>query len=93
MKLNRSWRDLGQKWKLTLAQFDLNHKFARTHNPDDDSMTSGPGIYDNYKRQLNVYQGETSVYNRDHGHFYLRTAISDCLLIGSIIATETLRKN
>jgi hypothetical protein len=38
--------DLGQKRKLTLAQFDLDCKFARTHNPDDDSMTSGPGIYE-----------------------------------------------
>jgi hypothetical protein len=27
------------------------------------------------------------------GHFYLRAAISDCLLIGFIRATETLRKN
>jgi hypothetical protein len=29
-------------------------------------MTAGPGIYDNYKRQVNAY-GETSVYKRDCG--------------------------
>ncbi len=35
-------------------------KFARSHNPDDDSVSAGPGIYDNCKRQVNAY-GETSV--------------------------------
>jgi hypothetical protein len=35
-------------------------------NPDDESMVAGPGIYDNYKRQVNSY-GETSVYKRDCG--------------------------
>ena len=29
-------------------------------------MAAGPGIYDNYKRQVNAY-GETSVYKRDYG--------------------------
>jgi hypothetical protein len=58
--------DFGQKWKHSAAQFELYRKFARSHNPDDDSMTAGPGIYDNYKRQVNAY-GETSVYKRDCG--------------------------
>jgi hypothetical protein len=31
--------------------------------------------------------------SRRFQHFYLRAAISDCLLIGFIRATETLRKN
>ncbi len=58
--------DNGQKLKHTPAQFDLNRKFARAHNPTDDSMAAGPDIYDNYKRQVNVY-GETSVYKCDFG--------------------------
>ena len=60
--------DYGQKWKHNPTQFELNHKFARAlrHNLTDDSMTTGPGIYDNYKRQVNSY-GETSVYKRDCG--------------------------
>ena len=53
--------DFGQKWNHNTAKFELNRKFAPEHNPDDDSMATGPGIYDNYKRQVNVY-GETSVY-------------------------------
>jgi hypothetical protein len=58
--------DFGQKWKHTAAQFELNRKFVSTHNPDDEIMTTGPDIYDNYKSQVNAY-GETSVYNRDSG--------------------------
>jgi hypothetical protein len=61
--------DFGQKWKHSPAQFELNRKFARSHNPDDDSMAAGPGIYDNYKRQVNAY-GETSVYKRDCGQLF-----------------------
>ncbi len=38
--------DSGQKWKHTTAQFELNRKFVRAHNPDDESMTAGPGIND-----------------------------------------------
>ena len=30
--------DCGQKWKHTPAQFELNRKFARAHNPTDDNM-------------------------------------------------------
>ena len=52
--------DYGQKWKHTPAQFEINRKFARTHNPPDDIMTVGPDIYDNYKCQVNSY-GETIV--------------------------------
>ena len=47
--------DFGQKWNDSPAQFELNRKFARSHNPDDDSIAAGPGIYDNYKRQVNAY--------------------------------------
>ena len=43
--------DFGQKWKHNTVQFDLNRRFAHVHNPDDESMSAGPGIYDNYKRQ------------------------------------------
>ncbi len=52
--------DFGQKWKHTASQFELNRRFARSHNPDDENMTASPRIYDNYKRQVNAY-GETSV--------------------------------
>ena len=65
--------DFGQKWKHTTAEFELNRKFARSHNPDDDSMTAGPGIYDNYMRQVNAY-GETSVYKRDCGQLVPKSA-------------------
>jgi hypothetical protein len=58
--------DFGQKWKHTVVQFEINRKFARSHNPDDESMEAGPGIYDNYEGQVNVY-GETSVHKRDYG--------------------------
>ena len=47
--------DYDQKWKHTPAQFEINRKFARAHNPTDDSMTVVPDIYDNYKRQVNAY--------------------------------------
>ena len=47
--------DLGQKLKHNPAQFELNRKFSRAHNPNDESMTSGPGIYENYKHQVNTY--------------------------------------
>ena len=40
--------DYGQKWKHTPVQFELNRKFALVHNPTDNSMETGPGIYDNY---------------------------------------------
>ncbi len=55
--------DYGKKRKHTPAQFELNRKFAHAYNPTDDSMEAGPGIYDNYKSQVNVYD-ETSVYTR-----------------------------
>ena len=65
--------DFGQKWKHTASQFELNRRFTRSHNPDDESMTTGPDIYDNYKRQVNAY-GETSVYKRDCGHLVPKPA-------------------
>ena len=36
-------------------------------------MASGPGIYDNYKLQVNSY-GETSVFNRDCGQLVPKPA-------------------
>jgi hypothetical protein len=68
--------DFGQKWKHNTVQFELNRRFARTHNPDDESMTAGPGIYDNYKRQVNTY-GETSVYKRDCGQLVPKPAVTN----------------
>ena len=65
--------DFGQKWKHNAAQFELNHRFARSHNPDDKSIAAGPSIYDNYKRQVNAY-GETSVYKRHCGQLVPKLA-------------------
>jgi hypothetical protein len=47
--------DYGQKWKHTPAQFELNRKITRAHNPTDDDMTTVPVICDNYKCQVNAY--------------------------------------
>lgn len=68
--------DFGQKWKHNAVQFELNRRFARAHNPDDESMAAGPGIYDNYKRQVNAY-GETSVYKRDCGQLVPKPAVAN----------------
>ena len=68
--------DFGQKWKNNAVQFELNRRFACTHSPDDESMTAGPGIYDNYKRQVNAY-GETSVYKRDCGQLVPKPAVAN----------------
>jgi hypothetical protein len=68
--------DFGQKWKHNAVQFELNRRFARAHNPDDERMTAGPGIYDNYKRQVNAY-GETSVYKRDCGQLVPKPAVTN----------------
>ena len=65
--------DFGQKWKHTTAQFELNRRFTRSHNPDDENMTAGPGIYDNYNHQVNVC-GETRVYKRDCGQLVPKPA-------------------
>ncbi len=51
---------VGQKWKHNAVQFELNRRFAREHNPDDESIVAGPGIYDNYKRQVNDYGEQVS---------------------------------
>jgi hypothetical protein len=56
--------DVEQKWKHNDVQFELNRRFARAHNPDDEIIVAGPGIYDNFQCQVNAY-GETSVYKRD----------------------------
>jgi hypothetical protein len=42
------------------VQFELNRRFTREHNPDDESIVAGPGIYDNYKRQVNDYGEQVS---------------------------------
>jgi hypothetical protein len=68
--------DFGQKWKHNAVQFELNRRFARTHNPEDESMVTGPVIYDNYKRQVNAY-GETSVYKRDCGQLVPKQAVAN----------------
>jgi hypothetical protein len=68
--------DFGQKWKHNAVQFELNRRFARAHNPDDESMAAGPGIYDNYKHQVNAY-GETSVYKRDCGHLTPKPTVAN----------------
>ena len=54
--------DFGQKWKHSDTQFELNLRFARSNNPDDESMVAGPGIYDNYnvRSTLTVKQVSTS---------------------------------
>ena len=67
--------DYGQKWKDTPAQFELNHKFARAHNPTDDIMTVGPDIYDNYKHLTNPC-GETIVYKRDCGQLVPKPTVT-----------------
>ncbi len=68
--------DFGQKWKHNVVQFEFNRRFARAHNPDDESMDTGPGIYDNYKRQVNAY-GETSVYKRYCGQLVPKPAVTN----------------
>ena len=65
--------DYGQKWKHIRAQFEVNRKFTRGHNPTDENMEAGPGIYDNYKHQVNTYD-ETSVYKRDCGQLVPKSA-------------------
>jgi hypothetical protein len=68
--------DFGQKCKHNAVQFELNRRFASAHNPDDESMSAGPGIYDKYKCQVNSY-GETSVYKRDCGHLVPKPAVAN----------------
>ena len=54
-------------------------------------MAAGPGIYDNYKRQVNVY-GETSVYKRDYGQLVPKPAAAtrtDCREGSTVRAVKT----
>ena len=67
--------DFGQKWKHSDTQFELNHRFALSHNPDDESKVAGPGIYDNYKHQVNAH-GETIVYKRDCGQLVPKPTVA-----------------
>ena len=52
-----------------------------THNPGDDIMVVGSGIYNDYKCQVNTYD-KISVYKRDYGYLVpksLTTPKTDCL--------------
>ena len=46
--------DYGQKWFHTLEQFETNRLFARSRNPELESIAAGPGIFNVFKRQVNV---------------------------------------
>ena len=48
---------------------------AHTNWATDNSMHVGPGIYNDYKRQVNAY-GETSVYKRDCGQLVPRSGLA-----------------
>ena len=82
--------DSGQKWKHTATQFELNRRFTLSNNSDDENMTGGPDIYDNYKRQVNTY-GETSVYKRDCAQLVPKLATetkTDCREGSAVRATK-----
>ncbi len=53
--------DYGQKWFHTLNQFETNLLFTRVRNPELESITAGPGIFNSFKRQVNVY-GKLATY-------------------------------
>ena len=59
--------DFGQKWSHPAVQFEINRKFARAHNPADNSMAADPGIYDPYRCQVNAY-GQLSLYKCECSH-------------------------
>jgi hypothetical protein len=71
--------------------------FTKTIDDDKRSAVSGQSakalspalFFDSVITKSAVEIGEAE----GTGDFYLRTVISDCLLIGVIRATETLRKN
>ena len=45
-------------------KFETNRLFPRSHDPDDDSIAAGPGIFNVFKRQVNAY-GELATYKCD----------------------------
>jgi hypothetical protein len=47
--------DYGQKWFHTLEQFETNLLFTHARNPDFESIATGPGIFNVFKRQVNAY--------------------------------------
>jgi hypothetical protein len=53
--------DYGQKCFHTLDQFETNRLFARTRNPELESIATGPGIFNVFKRQVNAY-GQFAAY-------------------------------
>jgi hypothetical protein len=53
--------DFGQKWFHTIEQFETNRLFARARNPELESITTGPGIFNVLKRQVNAY-GQLATY-------------------------------
>jgi hypothetical protein len=56
-------------------------------------MAAGPGIYDNYKCQVNAY-GETSVYKCDCGQLVPKAAVVNKTdwLEGSAVRTDKTKK-
>ena len=40
--------DFGQKWSHTAQQFEINRKFARAHNPTDESMATRIGCFNSF---------------------------------------------
>jgi hypothetical protein len=44
----------GQQWFHSLEQFETNRLFARARNPELESIAAGPGIFNVFKRQVNV---------------------------------------
>jgi hypothetical protein len=53
--------DYGQKWFHTLEQLETNRLFARDHNPELESIATGPGIFNVFNRQVNAF-GQLGVY-------------------------------
>jgi hypothetical protein len=53
--------DYGQKWFHTIEHLETNHLFARARNPELESITADPGIFNSFKRQVNVY-GQLAAY-------------------------------
>jgi hypothetical protein len=53
--------DYGQKWFHMVDQFETNRLFVRARNPELESIAAGPGIFNVFKRQVNVY-GQLASY-------------------------------
>ena len=46
--------DYGQKCFHTFEQFETNHLFVRDRNPELESITAGPDIFNSFNRQVNT---------------------------------------